>query len=85
MPTTLSNNVVALLPEYILTIVGVLIMLGEPLLPAGRTRKPLGWLAILGAIAATGSTQSPKIGRSAPTTFAPFTTIIFWKSVAGIS
>jgi NADH-quinone oxidoreductase subunit N len=29
-------------------------MLGEPLLPAGRPRKPLGWLAILGAIAATG-------------------------------
>ena len=49
-----SNNVLALLPEYVLTIVGVLIMLLEPVLPAGRSRKPLGWLAIFGAIVATG-------------------------------
>jgi NADH-quinone oxidoreductase subunit N len=49
-----SNNVLALLPEYVLTLVGVLIMLIEPMLPAGRSRKPLGWLAIAGALAATG-------------------------------
>jgi NADH-quinone oxidoreductase subunit N len=48
----MSPNLVALLPEYILTIVGVLIMLGEPLLPPAASRKPLGWLAILGTIAA---------------------------------
>ncbi|HEV2708606.1 MAG TPA: NADH-quinone oxidoreductase subunit N [Edaphobacter sp.] len=48
----MSPNIVALLPEYILTIVGVLIMLGEPLLPPAASRKPLGWLAILGTIAA---------------------------------
>ncbi len=48
----MSPNLVALLPEYILTIVGVLIMLGEPLLPPTASRKPLGWLAILGTIAA---------------------------------
>jgi NADH-quinone oxidoreductase subunit N len=48
----MSPNLVALLPEYILTIVGVLIMLAEPLLPPTASRKPLGWLAILGTIAA---------------------------------
>ncbi|WP_263366162.1 NADH-quinone oxidoreductase subunit N [Edaphobacter bradus] len=51
MPS-LSPNIVALLPEYILTIAGVLIMLAEPMLPAGSSRKPLGWLAILGTLAA---------------------------------
>ncbi|MEO8735357.1 MAG: NADH-quinone oxidoreductase subunit N [Edaphobacter sp.] len=48
----MSPNFIALLPEYILTIVGVLIMLAEPLLPPAASRKPLGWLAILGTIAA---------------------------------
>jgi NADH-quinone oxidoreductase subunit N len=48
----MSPNLIALLPEYILTIVGVLIMLAEPLLPPAASRKPLGWLAILGTIAA---------------------------------
>lgn len=48
----MNPNITALLPEYILTIVGVLIMLGEPLLPAGASRKPLGWLAILGTVGA---------------------------------
>jgi NADH-quinone oxidoreductase subunit N len=48
----MSPNLIALLPEYILTIVGVLIMLAEPLLPPTSSRKPLGWLAILGTIAA---------------------------------
>lgn len=48
----MSPNVLALLPEIILTIAGVLIMLAEPLLPAGSSRKPLGWLAILGTLAA---------------------------------
>jgi NADH-quinone oxidoreductase subunit N len=48
----MSPNITALLPEYILTIIGVLIMLAEPLLPRGASRKPLGWLAILGTVAA---------------------------------
>jgi NADH-quinone oxidoreductase subunit N len=47
----LPNNVIALLPEYVLTLTGVLIMLIEPLLPAHASRKPLGWLAIAGATA----------------------------------
>jgi NADH-quinone oxidoreductase subunit N len=45
-------NLLALLPELILALTGVLVMLAEPLIAPGRTRKPLGWLAILGAAAA---------------------------------
>jgi NADH-quinone oxidoreductase subunit N len=48
----MNPNITALLPEYILTIVGVLIMLAEPMLPQGASRKPLGWLAILGTLGA---------------------------------
>ncbi len=45
-------NVLALLPEYILTAAGVLIMLVEAVLKPGTSRKPLGWLAILGTVGA---------------------------------
>jgi len=48
----MSPNLLALLPELLLTLTGVLVMLAEPLIPPGRTRKPLGWLAILGTAAA---------------------------------
>jgi len=47
----MSPNVLALLPEYILTLTGVLVMLADPLFPAEKARKPLGWLAILGTLA----------------------------------
>ncbi len=47
-----SANVLALLPEYILTLAGVLIMLLEPCLPPAASRKPLGWLAIAATTAA---------------------------------
>ena len=46
----IPNQVVALLPEYILTAVGVLIMLIEAVLKPGTSRKPLGWLAIVGTV-----------------------------------
>ncbi len=42
------TQVIALLPEYILTVAGVLIMLIEAVLKPGTSRKPLGWLAIVG-------------------------------------
>jgi NADH-quinone oxidoreductase subunit N len=45
--SSLSPNILALLPEYILTLAGVLIMLAEPCLPVGSSRKPLGWIAIV--------------------------------------
>jgi len=48
----MSPNVLALLPEYILTITGVLVMLADPLIPAENHRKPLGILAIFGTLAA---------------------------------
>ncbi len=52
---SLSPNVIALLPEYILTIAGVLIMLAEPCLKPGGTRKALGWIAIVGTLIAGGA------------------------------
>ena len=51
----MNSNTLALLPEGILTIAGVLIMLAEPMIPAGQSRKPLGWLAILGTLLAGGA------------------------------
>jgi NADH-quinone oxidoreductase subunit N len=47
----MSTPLLAILPEVILTVVGVLIMLAEPMIPAGRSRKPLGWLAVFGTLA----------------------------------
>src|SRR6201994_3907901 len=47
----MSSNVLALLPELILTLVGVLVMLAEPCLKPSSSRKPLGWLAIAGTVA----------------------------------
>ena len=44
---TLPTSVVALLPEYVLTVAGVIIMMVEAVLKPGANRKPLGWLAIL--------------------------------------
>jgi NADH-quinone oxidoreductase subunit N len=48
----MSPNVLALLPELILTLIGVIVMLAEPCLKPGSSRKPLGWLAIAGTVAA---------------------------------
>jgi NADH-quinone oxidoreductase subunit N len=44
----MTPNILSLLPEAILTITGILVMLIEPLIAPGRSRKPLGWLAIFG-------------------------------------
>ena len=41
-----------ILPELWLTVTGVLIMLIEPLMPPGMTRKPIGVLALVGVIGA---------------------------------
>ena len=43
-------QVYRILPELWLTITGVLIMLIEPLMPPGMTRKPIGVLALVGVI-----------------------------------
>jgi NADH-quinone oxidoreductase subunit N len=41
-----------ILPELVLTVTGVLIMLIEPLMPPGMSRKPIGLLALLGVVGA---------------------------------
>jgi NADH-quinone oxidoreductase subunit N len=43
---TLNANTLALLPEGIMTVAGVMVMMLEPVLKPGASRKPLGWLAI---------------------------------------
>jgi NADH-quinone oxidoreductase subunit N len=48
----MSPNVLALLPELILTLTGVLVMMAEPCLKPATSRKPLGWLAIAGTVGA---------------------------------
>jgi len=48
----MSPNLLAILPEVLLTITGMVIMLAEPLLAPVSSRKPLGALAIFGSIAA---------------------------------
>ena len=52
----MNTNTLALLPELILTVAGVVVMMMEPVLKPGASRKPLGWFAIfatIGAIAAS--------------------------------
>ncbi len=51
MPDSVPQ-VLRILPEVILTVVGVLIMLIEPVLPKSVNRKSLGWFAALGMVAA---------------------------------
>jgi NADH-quinone oxidoreductase subunit N len=47
-----TPDILRILPEVILTVTGVLIMLIEPVLPPTTTRKSMGWLAVIGVIAA---------------------------------
>ncbi|WP_446744171.1 NADH-quinone oxidoreductase subunit N [Silvibacterium acidisoli] len=44
-----------ILPEVILTVTGVLIMLIEPVMPKSASRKSMGWLSVLGTLAALGA------------------------------
>jgi NADH-quinone oxidoreductase subunit N len=53
MPVTqVVPDIDRILPELLLTITGVLTMLIEPVMPAGMSRKPIGFLALAGVIAA---------------------------------
>jgi NADH-quinone oxidoreductase subunit N len=47
-----TPQLLRILPEVVLTITGVLIMLIEPVLPKTVSRKSMGWLAVVGVIAA---------------------------------
>ncbi len=67
----LNANTLSLLPEGILTVAGVLVMMLEPVLKPGASRKPLGWLAILAPRspqlqASTNSSVSRHRHRSPP-------------------
>ena len=48
----MAPNVIATLPEDILTATGVLVMVLEPVLAPTTSRKPLGWIAIFGTVLA---------------------------------
>jgi NADH-quinone oxidoreductase subunit N len=52
-----SIHYITILPELILSVVGIIIMLADPFfdVPAGRSRKPLGWVAFFGTLAALAS------------------------------
>jgi NADH-quinone oxidoreductase subunit N len=47
-----TPQVLRILPEIVLTVVGVLIMLIEPVMPKAQSRRSLGWFAVMGMIAA---------------------------------
>jgi NADH-quinone oxidoreductase subunit N len=53
--SSLPASIFALLPEYILTAAAVLVMMIEAVLKPGRSRRPLGWIAILSAAAAAAA------------------------------
>jgi len=48
----MTDSFFRILPEAILTVTGVLVMMIEATLPRPASRKPLGWLAALGVLAA---------------------------------
>src|SRR5205085_4077318 len=48
-----ATDYLRILPELVLTLFGVAVMMAEPLLPRAASRKPVGMLALAGAILAT--------------------------------
>jgi NADH-quinone oxidoreductase subunit N len=51
----LNTNTMALLPEGIMTVAGVAVMMAEPVLKPGASRKALGWLAMVATLAAAAA------------------------------
>ncbi|HVP50594.1 MAG TPA: NADH-quinone oxidoreductase subunit N [Terriglobales bacterium] len=51
-----ASDYIRVLPEILLTLFGVAVMMAEAALPAGASRKPLGWLAFVGTLAALAAT-----------------------------
>lgn len=51
-----NADYIRILPEIVLTVFGILVMLAEPFLPHGSSRKPLGWIALAGTIFAVIAT-----------------------------
>ncbi len=46
------NDALRILPEIVLVIAGVVLMLADAMMAKQSSRKPLGWLAVVGALAA---------------------------------
>lgn len=46
------NDSLRILPEVVLTVSGVLVMIADALMRKTESRRPLGWLAVLGTLAA---------------------------------
>lgn len=46
------NDALRILPEIVLTIGGIVVMLADAMMAKTASRKPLGWLAVVGALAA---------------------------------
>lgn len=46
------NDALRILPEIILTAAGIVVMIADALMGKSSSRKPLGWLAVLGTLAA---------------------------------
>lgn len=49
------NDALRILPEIVLVIAGVLVMIVDAMMATESSRKPLGWLAALGTLAALGA------------------------------
>ena len=50
-----GEDYIRILPELVLTVFGMAVMLLDPLLPRGASRRPLGWLAFLGTLVAAAA------------------------------
>jgi NADH-quinone oxidoreductase subunit N len=50
-----SEDYIRILPEIVLTVFGMAVMLLDPFLPAGASRRPLGWLAFAGTLLAAAA------------------------------
>src|SRR5688572_5800636 len=46
------DHYIRILPELVLTLFGIIVMVVDPLLPAGKSRKPLAIISFIGALAA---------------------------------
>jgi NADH-quinone oxidoreductase subunit N len=62
----MSSNLLAVLPELLLTLTAVAVMMLEPLIAPGKTRRPLGWLAIFGTVAGWTGRVLPVALRQSP-------------------
>src|SRR5215813_560360 len=56
-------NYVQILPEIVLSVFGTVLMLVDPLLPAGNNRRSLGWLAFIGTLAAIAASIYQKTAQ----------------------